>query len=94
LHTELEPLKRGALINLYVSDQQYAYARTTRDGVVVMAINNDTKPAMIEFEVSAADLTNGMRLVDRLGSAKDVQVDNGRISVALPSRSAAIFVRK
>ena len=94
LHTELEPLKRGALINLYVSDQQYAYARTTRDGVVVMAINNDTKPAMIEFEVSAADLTNGMRLVDRLGSAKDVQVDNGRISVALPSRSVAIFVRK
>ena len=27
LHTELEPLRRGALVNLYVSDQQYAYAR-------------------------------------------------------------------
>src|SRR6267142_3176361 len=27
LHTELEPLKRGELVNLRVSEQQYAYAR-------------------------------------------------------------------
>src|SRR6266850_513192 len=37
LHTELEPLKRGALVNLYVSDQQYAYVRKTKNDVVVVA---------------------------------------------------------
>ncbi|MDQ2936240.1 MAG: alpha-amylase family glycosyl hydrolase [Acidobacteriota bacterium] len=94
LHSELDPLRRGALVNLYASDQQYAYARTTKGDTVVTVINNDTKPAMIAFEVSAAGLTNGMRLGDRLGASEDVQVQNGRISVALPSRSAAIFVRK
>jgi neopullulanase len=94
MHGELEPLKRGALVNLYVSDQQYAYARQTKDGAVVIGINNDTKPTKIAFEVSAAGLANGGRLVDRLGSSKDVQVDNGKIDLALPARSAAIFVPK
>ncbi|MEP6707009.1 MAG: alpha-amylase family glycosyl hydrolase, partial [Pyrinomonadaceae bacterium] len=94
LHTELQPLRRGALINLYSSDQQYAYARTTKDAAVVIVINNDTKPAEIEFEVAPAGVANGMQFIDRLGASKNVQVENGRLSVALPSRSAAIFVRK
>jgi glycosidase len=94
LHAELEPLKRGALVNLYVSDQQYAYARQTKDGAVVIVINNDTKPTKIAFEVSTAGLTNDARLVDRLGSSTEVQVENGKIDVALPARSAAIFVPK
>ena len=94
LHSELEPLKRGALINLYVSDQQYAYARTTKDSVVLVAINNDTKPVMITFEVSLAGLANGVRLVDRLGASKDVQVENGKVNVALLSRSASVFAQK
>src|SRR6266516_875267 len=94
LHTELEPLRRGALVNLYSSDQQYAYARTTRDAAVVIVINNDTKPADLAFEVSPAGVPNGMRLIDRLGASKDIQVENGKLRIALPSRSAAIFVRK
>jgi glycosidase len=94
LHTELEPLKRGALINLYVSDQQYAYARRTKDDAVLIVINNDTKPTMISFAVSAAGLADGAMLVDRLEASKVVQVANGKLDVALPSRSAAIFVRR
>jgi glycosidase len=94
LHSELEPLKRGVLINLYVSDQQYAYARKTKESVVVVAINNDTRPITIKFEIAATGLANGARLVDQLGASKDVRVENGKINVAIPSRSAAIFVRK
>lgn len=94
LHNELEPLKRGELINLYASDQQYAYARKTKDGVVVVTINNDTKPVMITFEVSPAGLANRTRLVDRLGASRDLQVENGNLNVALPPRSASIFVRQ
>jgi glycosidase len=94
LHNELEPLKRGALITLYVSDQQYAYARKTKDDTVVTVINNDTKPAIISFAGSAAGLADGQMLVDRLGVSKVAQVANGKLNIELPSRSAAIFVRR
>src|SRR6266536_384463 len=94
LRIELEPLKRGGLVSLYVSDQQYAYTRRTKNAIVVVAINNDTKPIMITFEVASAGLANGARLVDRFRASKDVQVENGKLNVALPSRSASIFVRQ
>lgn len=94
LHTKLEPLRSGALVNLYASDQQYAYARKTRDEAVVVVFNNDTKPAQIEFEVSGAGFENGAVLVDRLRVSKDLQVEHGKVNVALPARSATIFVRK
>ncbi len=93
LHTKLEPLKSGQLVNLYVSPQQYAYARKTKNEAVVIVINNDTKAAEVEFEVSRAGLVNGYRLTDRLGVSKDVLVANGTMKVRLPERSAAIFVR-
>jgi glycosidase len=92
LHTELLPLKRGELLNLYVSAQQYAYARKTKTSVAVIAINNDSKPASFEFEVGPAGLANGDRLVDRLESGKEVRVENGKVGVMLSPRSAALFV--
>jgi neopullulanase len=91
LRGELEPLKRGALITLHVSEQQYAYARKLGNEAVVVVINNDTKPATTTFEVSAAGLRDGTRLQDRLDLNKQVVVDRGRVSVVLPARSAAIF---
>ena len=91
LHTQLEPLKRGELINLYVSDQQYAYARTTKNAVVVVVINNDTKAAEIEFGVSPAGLPEGELLHDQLRVSGDVTVHKGKLRVSLPERAAAIF---
>jgi len=38
----------------------------------VTVINNDTKSAEIEFDVSRIGLANGDALVDRLGVSKDV----------------------
>ena len=51
LRHELEPLRRGALQHLYVADQQYAFARTDDTGSVLVAINNDTKPATFTVSV-------------------------------------------
>ncbi|MGH9928717.1 MAG: alpha-amylase family glycosyl hydrolase [Pyrinomonadaceae bacterium] len=93
LHSELEPLKRGALVNLYVSDQQYAYARKTKTESVVVVINNDSKTAEIQFDASPAGLTSGNLLLDTLGASKWEVVRNGKIRVTLPERSASIFVR-
>ncbi|MDX6575062.1 MAG: neopullulanase [Blastocatellia bacterium] len=94
LHTELEPLKRGELVNLYVSEQQYVYARKSRNGVVVIAINNDGKAAVIEVDALPAGLANGTVLADRLGMSKDVRVTDGRLRLSLPNRAAAIFARR
>ena len=91
LHTVLEPLSRGRLVNLHVSDQQYAYARTTKNAAVVVVVNNDTKAAEIEFDVSRAGLPNGAILPDQLRVSRDVIVGNGKLRVTLPGRSAAIF---
>jgi glycosidase len=94
LHDELEPLKRGELVNLYVSEQQYAYARKTKTGAVVIAINNDSKPATIEFDVTPAGLTDGDRLVDRLATSREVRVEKGKMRLTQPARSAAVLLRR
>jgi glycosidase len=94
LHAELEPLKRGDLVNLYVSDQQYVYARKSKAGAVVIAVNNAGTPATIEFDVVPAGLASGDRLSDRLNATKEVQVENGKLRVTQPARSASVLVRR
>lgn len=100
LRHELEPLKRGALINLYVSTQQYAYAREINfpPGKVVfngasaiVVLNNDTKPATLEFDVEPAGLSDGSDLRDQLSLRNVVRVVDHRLKVTMPARSAAIF---
>ena len=94
LRAELEPLRRGALVSLFVSDQQYAYARVGKQASVLIVINNDTKPAKIDFGLAGTKLQDGVKLVDRLGTASEATVVSGMIRVELPARTAAIFARK
>ena len=94
LRARTQPLRTGALVNLHVSEQQYAYARRTRDAVAVVVINNEAKPATVEFEVEGTGLADGVWLTDRLKVGKDVMVEGGKLNVALPQRSAAIFLRR
>jgi len=91
LRRELEPLRTGALVNLYVSEQQYAYARTTPRGAVIIVINNDNDTATIDFDVSR--IAPGAFLKDRLGMSQPVQITDGKMRVKLAKRSAAIFAR-
>ena len=87
LRSELAPLRIAPLVNLYVTEQQYVYAR----GDVIVVINNDGKQAEISF---ATDLTKGTVMADRLGASKDVVVNDKKLRVSLPARSAAIFVAR
>ena len=93
LRAELEPLRRGALVNLFISDQQYAYARATGQASVVVVINNDTRPASVTFSAGGLGLMNETKLIDRLGNANATTITNGTIKVDLAARSAAIFVK-
>ena len=92
VRAELEPLRRGILINLVATEHQYVYARSTANTSVIVAFNNDQKPAMVEFSVADLKLSNGVSLTDRLGNVKDARVANGMIKVELPARSSAILV--
>jgi hypothetical protein len=60
----------------------------------VIAINNDSRSAELDVDVSRAGLGNGVTLTDRLGALKQVQVLSGKIKLKLPERSAAILVQR
>jgi neopullulanase len=89
---QLAPLRRGALQHLYVADQQYVFARTDETGSVLVAMNNDTKPAAFTVGVNGTRLPKDVTLNDRLGVLGRVAVRNGELTVTLPARSAAILV--
>src|SRR5215213_4917512 len=90
LRREIEPLRTGKLVNLYISEQQYAYARTIRNEAVIVVINNDSNTAEIEFDVSRLTSRNAS-LTDRLSVTRSAIVRDGKLKVSLPKRSAAIF---
>ena len=94
LRAELEPLRRGSLINLYVSDQQYAYARASRVGTVIMVFNNASKPAEVLVNLMPVGFGDGQVLVDRLGVSPDTAVRDRRLRVTMPARSASMFMWK
>jgi glycosidase len=92
LRAELPALRRGSLIQLYDEEQQTVFARVLGGEAVVIALNNDTKPATFEFDAAAVNIPDGMNLSDRLGVLEGVtRIANGRAKVTLPARSACIF---
>jgi len=92
LHTQLEPLRRGSLINLFSSEQQYVYARATNSQTVLIAFNNDPNPATIKVQATQTKLKRDVVLVDRLGSGMRARVTDGMLNLSLPPRSVAILV--
>ncbi|HSL53177.1 MAG TPA: alpha-amylase family glycosyl hydrolase [Pyrinomonadaceae bacterium] len=92
LRREYEPLRTGKLVNLYVSGQQYAYARSTRDQFAIVVFNNDNKPAKIEFDVTPAKATFQIGVLnDRLNTTSNMVVSQGKLRLTLPERSVAIY---
>ena len=94
LHQQLEPLQRGKLINLHVSEQLYVYARKSTSGCVVVAFNNDIKPAAVAFKVSHLGLPDGSVLNDQLHLSTIVRVTNGTITLSLPARAVSVLVKQ
>lgn len=94
LRAELEPLRRGSLVNLHIAAQQYAYARVTDRSTVIVVINNDAKPAAFDFNIAPTKIEDGVGFTDSLGVSQDVRVKNGNFKTTLPARSASIFTVK
>ncbi len=96
LRQELEPLRRGKSLDLYDEEQQMAYARVTDKHAVIVAFNNDTKPANLSFDVSMIrQIGRSSSLVDRLAVISDVNVANdGRVEFTIPARKAVILAAR
>ena len=59
---------------------------------VIVAFNNDTRPATFEIALAENGPGNNARLVDRLEVVKgELRVENNALKVTLPARSASIF---
>ena len=97
LRQQLAALRQGLLKNLYVAEQQYAYARVPgtfaqiNRRVVIVVINNDKEKATFSFNVKPVGLANGITLLDQLGVSANVTIENEHINVTLPARTASIF---
>ena len=94
LRAQLEPLRRGKLINLFVADQQYAFARATAQEVVCVVFNNDEKAAMVEFPAAAIQAQSGTVWIDQLATVPEIKVEGDTVRIQMPPKSAAIFTRK
>lgn len=95
LRKELEPLRNGKSLDLLDEEQQSAYARVSPNQAVLMIFNNDTKTAEVKFDVSMIkQFGANSTLKDSLGKLSDVKIQNGKVSFAMPARSAGIFTVK
>ena len=93
LRAALPALRRGSQVTLLGTDHQWAYARVLGLQSAVIVLNNDTIPATVTVPVTPAGLTDGATLTDRLGVSTPVQVHGGIVTVTLPARAGAVFVK-
>jgi glycosidase len=94
LRGELEPLRRGPMVNLCVSDQQYGYARTGRTGPVVVLINNAAEAAEVSCDLAPLGLGEGTIMIDRLSAAPDLNVAAQKVHARMPPRTAGIYTQR
>jgi glycosidase len=91
LRAQLEPLRRGRTVDLYVDGDVYAFARVSPQASVLAVFNNGDRPASVRIPLEGSGIADGAALRDQLGAAPAVHAAQGAIGVTLRPRSAAIY---
>ena len=91
LRAQLEPLRRGKQVDLYVDENQYVFARVTAGASVLVVFNNAAKEASFQVPLAGSRIADGVTLEDQLGNSPGVQTRNGRAEVRIAARTAAIY---
>ncbi len=91
LRRELEPLRRGEMVQLNSSNVTHAFARTTKDAGVVVAFNNSAQTQTLALDLGKLAFSREKELFDRLGDGRAAPIVSGAVTVKLPAYSAAIL---
>ncbi|HEV2445517.1 MAG TPA: alpha-amylase family glycosyl hydrolase, partial [Candidatus Sulfopaludibacter sp.] len=91
LRARLEPLRHGKLVDLYVENDQYAFARVSGQSAVLVVFNNAPAESVLRVPLAGTPIADGTTLEDQLGGATPAR-SQGRIAeIRLAGRSAAIY---
>ena len=94
IRKELEPLRRGAMLELLAETDQYAFARLTPQSAVVVIFNRSSEPANLKIPLSGSSIPEGASLEDALGAAPSATVHEGKLDIRIPAHTAAIYKTK
>jgi glycosidase len=89
LRREQAALRSGKLIDLFVDDDTYVFARQLGGETIVVALNRDRQKHM-SVPVAMIGVKDGVVLKSLIGDA-DSRVENGQVVLLLPRQSAAAW---
>lgn len=76
-------LRRGSLVNLLVTNHQYAYIRSTADENVLIVLNRETAGKPIQLDVDDLHWRDGL-LVSAFGNHAAIPIRNGELIIKEP----------
>lgn len=92
IRNDLEPLRRGELLEMWQDDQVYAFDRKSEKGEAIVMFNNSNDPQQRRIPLrSESRIADGTVLKDLL-SGETVTVHDRHIESAMQGKSAGIFV--
>ncbi|WP_347548439.1 alpha amylase N-terminal ig-like domain-containing protein [Pseudalkalibacillus hwajinpoensis] len=84
-------LAYGELTTLYAEGDVYAFARTSKDGAAVIAVNRGNNAQTLEFDVKDV-LKNNIAFTDGLAKDYKVTVKDGKVSVTIPAMTGRMLI--
>ncbi len=87
LRAKWEPLRRGKLMDLGVSDHTWIYARESTHGTVIVALNNGASVANIIVPYQPDGIYRS-----QIGVTQDLTIAGGSGTIHLPGSAAEIYV--
>jgi len=91
LRVELEPLRRGSMVDLLVADDVYAFARVGARSSALVVLNNGPAEVKLHLSLAGSRIPEGASLKDALGNAPPTKAQGGFADVRVFARSTAIY---
>ncbi|HLJ45614.1 MAG TPA: alpha-amylase family glycosyl hydrolase [Bryobacteraceae bacterium] len=91
LRKECKALRGGSLVDLYVDEHAFAFARVAGGERIIAIFHEGTSAETVRIPVRAAGLKDDTQLVDALGTLPAATVVKGVLEVQLPARAAGIY---
>jgi glycosidase len=87
LRREQAAMRAGKLIELFVDDESYVFARQLGAETIVVAFNRESKPKQVMIPLGAIGVKDGVMLRALIGDVSG-RVERGEATITLPAQSA------